>query len=214
MSLPERFPEVSIDEKEDYNPGIRLFGKRFIKDQTTLEYLSEFLAVLFSDKMISQEEISTPLPSFHMIQNWPKREALYYKPPIKLNLKLFALLSVSRIDARHQAHKEQYKRLHRNLKEKITYYGQGTNIVELLEEFLRGLQGAGFDRAWCAQTFFPISTSLLTQETIWNESIVLRNPVQSWKDSIEQFRKYYSVSKHRFLARGGELLYLHLCNAF
>lgn len=211
MSLPERFPEVTIDEKEDYNPGIRLFGKRFIKDQTILEYLSEFLAVLFSDKMISQEEISTPLPSFHMIQNWPKREALYYKPPIKLNLKLFALLSVSRIDARHQAHKEQYKRLHRNLKEKITYYGQGTNIVELLEEFLRGLQGAGFDRAWCAQTFFPMSKSLITKETIWNETKARGKKDLTWFDTLNS--DYYST-RRAFLARGGELLYIHLCNAF
>lgn len=41
MSLPDPFPEVKVSE--DYNPAIRLFGKRFIKEQTVLEYLSEFL---------------------------------------------------------------------------------------------------------------------------------------------------------------------------
>ena len=32
---------------------IRLFGSRFIKDQTILEYLSELLSVMFSEKWIT-----------------------------------------------------------------------------------------------------------------------------------------------------------------
>jgi hypothetical protein len=69
MSLPDPFPEVKVSE--DYNPAIRLFGKRFIKEQTVLEYLSEFLAVVFSEKRISGGEVfDSPLPSLTDIRKW------------------------------------------------------------------------------------------------------------------------------------------------
>ena len=32
VSLPAPFPDIDISK--DYNPGIRLFGKRFISEQT------------------------------------------------------------------------------------------------------------------------------------------------------------------------------------
>lgn len=212
MSLPERFPNMLIDIEEndisdDYNPAIRLYGKRFYKEQTILEYLSEFLLVVFSKKWLDQESIDDPLPPLNTIQNWPEDCSLKYAPPIKLNLKLFTLLSVSRIDARHAVHKEQYKRLLHNMKDNNIQ-----NIAGWLEEFFRGFQGAGFDRAWCAQTFFPISSSLLTKETIWNESKARKNQSNiSWKDTLNS--DYFSI-KRAFLARGGEVLYLHLCNVF
>ena len=52
---------------------------------------------------------------------------------------------------------------------------------------------------------FPISPGLINQETIWNETIAKRDQPHSWGESIERFHKYYSVSKHRFMARGGEV---------
>jgi hypothetical protein len=95
MSLPDPFPEVKVSE--DYNPAIRLFGKRFIKEQTVLEYLSEFLAVVFSEKRISGGEVfDSPLPSLTDIRKWSSLTTeLCYRSPIKLNLKLFAFLSCS-----------------------------------------------------------------------------------------------------------------------
>ncbi len=73
--------------------------------------------------------------------------------------------------------------------------------------------GVGSQRTWCAQSFMPISTGMLAAETIWNETYASRNLPDSWNDVISQYTAYFSVNKHRFLARGGEVLYLQLCNA-
>ncbi|AEG14184.1 hypothetical protein Desku_0568 [Desulfofundulus kuznetsovii DSM 6115] len=216
MSLPLPFPR--LDVSDDYNPAIRLFGKRFIKEQTVVEYLAEFLAVVFSDKWIGNGEvIKSPLPSLEELKRWSvsSKTKLQYKPPIKLNLKLFAFLSISRVDSRHDVHKKHYEDLCKKLKSNLkASNGNAQEVIDWIEELLRGFQGAGFNRAWCAQTFYPVSASLLTQETIWNETVVKGDPINEWMDSVRKFHKYYSVSKHRFLARGGELLYLQLCNVF
>ncbi len=213
-SLPVPFPY--IDVSADHNPGIRLFGKRFISEQSLVEYLVEFLALVHSDKWVADREfITTPLPTPEELQNWPQGKELNYKLPVKLNLKLFAFLSSSRVDTRHETHKGHYRSLIEQLNNKININsGNKQDVIDRLEQFFRGYHGAGANRTWCAQTFFPISSSLITQETIWNESISRREPPLNWYESIVRFQKYYSVSKHRFMARGGELLYLQLCNLF
>lgn len=210
-SLPIPFPDIDISS--DYNPGIRLFGKRFISEQTVVEHLAEFLALVFSEKLIADEAIYTPLPSTEDLKKWPKGEALIYRLPVKLNLKLFAFLSSSRVDSRHDVHKAHYRELSNELQDRINVtLGNKDDVIQRLEQFLRGYHGAGANRTWCAQTFFPVSSSLLTRETIWNISKAKK--LQSWYESILNFNTYYSISRRDFLARGGELLYLQICNLF
>ncbi|MCC8991010.1 MAG: hypothetical protein LM514_00040, partial [Streptococcus sp.] len=48
-----RFPgngEVGENQADQRNPAIRLYGRRFYKDQTPIEYLAEFLLVFASPK--------------------------------------------------------------------------------------------------------------------------------------------------------------------
>ncbi len=213
MSLPEPFPQIKI---KHYNPAIRLFGNRFFKDQTVLEYLAEFLAVVFSEKRIGDdgEVFLSPLPSIKELNEWPTSKPLCYRPPVKLNLKLFAFLSCSRADSRDESHTEHYKQLVKKLEASIRTSNRSVQDVrDWLEEFLRCFQGVGLNRTWCAQTFFPVSSNLVTQETIWNESQAKRNNITSWEEAIKDFNSYYG-SKRIFFARGGELLYLQLCNLF
>ena len=213
MSLPEPFPQIKI---KHYNPAIRLFGNRFFKDQTVLEYLAEFLAVVFSEKRIGDdgEAFLSPLPSIKELNEWPTSKPLCYRPPVKLNLKLFAFLSCSRADSRDESHTEHYKQLVKKLEASIRTSNRSVQDVrDWLEEFLRCFQGVGLNRTWCAQTFFPVSSNLVTQETIWNESQAKRNNITSWEEAIKDFNSYYG-SKRIFFARGGELLYLQLCNLF
>ena len=213
QSLPTPFPDIDISD--DYNPGIRLFGKRFISEQTIVEYLVEFLALVLSEKKIDGKSIDAPLPSIETIKKWPQGKRLTYRLPVRLNLKLFSFLGSSRVDSRHKVHKDHYRELNNKLKDKINADpGKKENVAEWLEKFLQGYHGAGANRTWCAQTFFPITKGLITQEAIWNKSIAKKMPPSNWVDSVENLAKYYSISKHRFLARGGELLYLQLCNLF
>ena len=48
-----RFPHIertSGSEEGQFNPAIQLYGRRYFKDQSTVEYLSEMLLVFLSPK--------------------------------------------------------------------------------------------------------------------------------------------------------------------
>jgi hypothetical protein len=216
-ALPAPFPKLE-EISEDYNPAIRLFGKRFIKEQSVLEYLTEFLGlVLFEKWLDGKERFAEPFLPIEELKKWSlsKNVRLKYNLPVKLNLKLFAFLSSSRVESRHSVHEEHYRRLFKILKDKIKINGGNTQeAIMRIEDLLRSYQGAGFNRTWCAKTFFPISKALVTRETIWNASVARKNNSLSWSSSILDFKKYYSISRRDFMARGGELLYLQLCNLF
>lgn len=218
MAVPIPFPRIELDYKlTDANPAIQLFGRRFFADQTVLEYLVEFLLVGQSMKRFSdrEEPFTTFFPSWGLLTKWASEE-LQYRPPVRLALKLFAFLAASKVETRHVSHRNQFKRLLKNLEEKI--YTDGTrethDVLKTLRNLFLGFQGAGLDRTWCAQTFFPIARALVGQETIWNQTVAERQrDLLRWEDVVQNFRRYFSVSRHRFLARGGELLYLQICNA-
>jgi len=216
--LPEPFP-TGIKIAQD-NPGLRLYGMRFVKDQSLPEFVAEFMLLLFSQKRIGNNEIIGFLPDLKLIQSWPNGKSLEYKVPIKLILKLFAFFSKTDIDKRHTAHEIKYKEVIDNVKRKIRVaHGKEDKVVEALEELFVGLLGAGAERNWCARTFYPLSECLLSQEVIWNETAAKKNKQAmelSWEEMVKEdnFSRYYNTKKHNFLARGGEELYLQLCNLF
>ncbi len=216
-ALPAPFPALSdleSDPRLDRNPAIRLFGKRFVADQGQLELLAEFLAVAFCPKRIGGIPVDTPLPEPDLLASWPRDARLQYRPPVRLNLKLFAFLAASPVDSRHLVHRNQYDALvHRMTQRVVGGGGDPAQVVQWLEDALRAFQGAGAGRTWCAQTFMPVSEAFITQETIWNETEARRSGVPDWQEAVSHLHRYFSVSRHRFLARGGELLYLQVCNA-
>lgn len=217
MDLPKPFPSHAVDDL--CNPAIRLFGLRFVRDQTLVEYLSEFLAVALSKKQIGQgEPIATPLPDFETLCEWAIAlgpQPLRYRPPVRLSLKLLAFLSSSPVNKRHDVHSKHYAELAQLLESSIVSIRQDPEGVrECIEDLLQGYQGAGPTRTWCAQTFYPVAPSLLTQETIWKETAARRGSLRDWKESLDPFAAYYSTTSRDFLARGGEVLYLQLCNVF
>ncbi len=215
MPLPEAFPKVKLDYEvkgSDANPGIQLFGKRFFTDQTILEHLAELLLIFNSPKRLDNISIfDNSLPSWEQIQGWPIGKSLEYRVPIRLNLKLFAFLGASRIDSRHESHKQHYKDLLRKLENVIRTEGvDKRDVLKSLENLYLGFQGVGVDRTWCAQTLYPLSKSFLCSEAIWEQTVATRDGVKSWDQAIQ----YFAYDKRIFMARGGELLYLQLCNAF
>jgi hypothetical protein len=195
------------------NPAIRLYGNRFSADQTSIELLSEFLLVVSSRKRIDEVEFNSALPSMNILREWENVD-LEYSPKIRLNLKLFSFLSASKLDTRHISHRKQYSFLVNKLAEKIkTNEWNKRDMIKALESFLLGFQGAGLGRTWCAQSFIPISKNLIVGESIWNETYERRNPVTNWEQVTAGVNSYFSLNRHRFFARGGELFYLQICNA-
>jgi len=208
------FPyDAKSEQAYKSNPAIRLFGNRFSTDQTSLELLGEFLLITTSVKEIEGKELRSALPPLDDIHSWSNSK-LKYSPKIKLNLKLFAFLSSSRLDSRHLTHREHYTQLIQELKKRIKVDSNDkTQVVKTLENLLLGFQGAGTSRTWCAQSFIPISRGLVAGEAIWNETKAKSHYAESWSYVLDNTKLYFSLNKHRFLARGGELLYLQICNA-
>src|SRR5262245_4795575 len=97
--------ERQMDRKgdEDFNPAIRLFGRRFFGDQSVAEVLLEFLLVATSPKRIGEHTVASEalLPELEALRSWPHSRRLEYAPKTHLNLKLFAFLGASKLETRH-----------------------------------------------------------------------------------------------------------------
>lgn len=213
--MAKSFPEGLIKyDTIDSNPAIQLFGRRFFSDQTTLEFLVEMLLVVVSSKQIATQNFDTPLPPYAILTNWPKRQELEYAPKARLNLKLFSFFRSSKLDTRHSTHREHLKELDHSIKYNTTANDDSKeNVLKTLENLFLGFQGAGTQRTWCAQSFVPVCKGFLCAETLWNETDARRYSADSWEEITKSFTKFFSVNRHRFLARGGEVLYLQICNA-
>ncbi len=218
----EPFPRDLSSAVEAKNPAIQLFGNRFFNDQSLTELLVEFLLVTTSDKRLVADSYQpgvsnfrTALPRMEVLNNWPEATTLQYAPKARLNLKLFSFMSASRLDSRHETHREHYKELLDQLKSniRVTDSDGANDVVRTIENLFLGFQGAGSGRTWCAQSFLPVCEGFLAGETIWNEAEARRHPPSSWEVLLDDFQTYLTMNKHRFLARGGEVLYLQLCNA-
>ena len=209
----KRFPDLS-HQREDDNPAIQLCGRRFYKDQTEIEYLVEFLLVFLSPKYIADknEKFGPGFPESKIIMAWPAKTTLKYIPEERLGLKLFAFLGSSKLETRHQCHKDRFEELLATLKQRIEtdYNTSKDQILELLEQLLGGFVGVAANRSWCTQVFLPVGEGLVAGETIWEKVKGSKTPNISWKESFK--KSLFSFSKHDFMARGGEILYLQLCN--
>jgi hypothetical protein len=207
------YPYTPDDAKSMKNPAIQLYGNRLFSDQTVSELLVEFLLVVFSPKRFGDAEIfEQPLPSRDLLALPP--EKLEYAPRARLNLKLFSFLGASRLDSRHYTHRAHHEELLDKLEKRISMAGAGDkdDVVRTIENLFLGFQGAGSGRTWCAQSFLPVSPVFLAREAIWKESKANSAPPENdWLWFVEN--RYFDMSQHLFLARGGEVLFLQLCNA-
>lgn len=210
------YPKVLDRDISQNNPAIQLFGKRLFSNQTVSELLVEFLLVAYSPKRFGTEQAieEAGLIPFEQLEEASNKQ-FRYAPKARLNLKLFSFLGVTRLDARHQTHREHHAYLIEKLKERIQSEGAGSedDIIRTIENLLLGFQGAGSGRTWTAQSFIPVSTGFLAAESIWKEKQAKRADIKEWGELANKMSTYFDGTQHLFLARGGELLYLQICNA-
>lgn len=199
-----RFPAVS---HEKHNPAIQLYGQRFYKDQTLVEYLAEFLLVFSSPKSVDgKEAYSFRLPPISESQNrycyWPKN---------KIALKLFAFFPNSILETRHPTHKKAYLDILEILKDHIKEgysNGRREDVIRILQTLLAGFVGVARNRTWVTHAFLPVANELLARELIWSPQ---NNDISDdWRDLSSHFKS----DRHNFMARGGEVLFLQLSNLF
>lgn len=213
--MPSQFPPIGLKtDSHDRNPAIRLFGRRLFVDQTVPELLLEFLLVAASPKRIGLQgqAMSSILPEMDLLLGWPAGHGLEYAPKARLNLKLFAFLGASKLDTRHEAHRQHYRRLITDLGS-AEYLSKGSletdEILKTLENLFLGFQSVGGQRTWCAGSFLPIAREVIADESIWRVTAARSGNVNSWDSALG----YFSHTQQLFLARSGALLFLQILNA-
>jgi hypothetical protein len=220
--MPDHFPPIEREMVhyggEDRNPAVQLFGRRFFADQTVSELLVELLVVATSQKRWGNIPASDGnlFPNISLLRDSSRTDQIKYAAKARINLKLFAFLGASKLETRHKTHREHYRQLITDLTEGNRLRVSGdTNkheVVRTLENLFLGFQGVGGNRTWCAQSFKPFCSEVLAAETLWNETQASRDAVDNWEEVIDRFAHFFSLGRHRFLGRGGELLYLQICN--
>ena len=205
-----RFPDSNDRtelEADKTNPAIRLYGRRFYKDQTPVEYLAEFLLVFASPKTQSTSETVNFCYQFNLGDG-------QYFPEDRVALKLFAFFTSSKLETRHPVHRQAYLEALEELKKQIIgTEKEKDETVRLLQSLLGGFVGVAKDRTWVTCNFLPASTSLLSREVTWKHIDAIKSKkglVTDWESS----KIYFESNTRNFMGRGGELLFLQLVNLF
>ena len=200
--------DAAIDQK---NPAIRLYGRRFYKDQTPVEYLAELLLVFASAKsmgsgaLVEQGKFGFSVSTTH---------SPCYFPEDRVALKLFSFFPSSKLETRHPIHHDAYKKATQMLGSKILSdedIDQKEEAIRLLQGLFNGFVGVAKNRTWVTHSFLPASSVLLSREVSWQHPKALKdNSIKDWQDS----KKYLADNFRNFMGRGGELLFLQLANLF
>lgn len=202
----KRFPRSDSTGESKTNAAIKLYGRRFYKDQTPVEYLAELFLVFVSPK----GEKDAQLRAFTFSLGQPDERAIYY-PDDGLALKLFAFFPTSKLETRHAAHHLAYKQIIDVLHSRIDGTDEERDeAIRLLQSILSGFVGVARNRTWATYTFLPAADSLLSRELDWLQSKAKDKDLACWN----QAQNYFATDRHNFLARGGGLLFLQLAHLF
>jgi hypothetical protein len=199
--MRHRFPETAHEKS---NPAIQLYGLRFYKDQTPVEYLAELLLVFSSPKSDGQLAYSFKIAE-------ASRTPPCYWPKNRLALKLFAFFPSSILETRHPTHQKAYRELLEALKSCIKEDypdDRKEETIRLLQSLFSGFVGVAKNRTWVTHAFLPVANELLAREIIWS-------PQDSEiPDTWNELKSHFRNDRHNFMARGGEALFLQLANLF
>ncbi len=207
----KRFPvngdsgEINADQT---NPAIRLYGRRFYKDQTPVEYLAEFLLIFASPKQENRDGC------YQFALSFDDGKIPYYWPEDRIALKLFSFFSSSKLETRHPVHRRAYLDALEAVKERVGgTKDEQEETLRLIQSLFGGFVGVAKNRTWVTYSFLPAATVLLSREVSWKHAEALRERkgiVEDWESS----KKYFADNLRNFMGRGGELLFLQIANLF
>lgn len=200
----ERFGNYgsSTDSK---NVAYEIYGDRFHTDQTLYEYLIEFLLIFCSPKS-DENNYSEGRMAFHK-----EGDDLHYFAEIKMGLKRFIFYNASKKTTSIPFDKDAYNYLLEALQKKMDLDSIKTKeTVSYLQDLLRGYAVVLKKRSWCAQQTLPICPELIFPEAMPNQKERLK--VVGSGDDIKVDSKF-EFAQRNFLARGGEVYYLHILQA-
>ena len=202
------YPESGKDIKEVLSSAATiLFGNRFMIDQTLYEYLIEFLLIFVSPKSKDSDEGKM---KFHDPNS---TEFRYWCEP-KMGLRRFIFFDKAKKNGNVSIDYDAYNQIIKILKKRISDEideEEKQEIIEGIQDLLHGYAVVLKKRSWCAQAVLPICPEMVFCEAMPN--LKKRNKLKWLVDDAKDIDNSFDFNKRNFLARGGEVYYLHILQA-
>ena len=190
-----------------------VFGHRFKANQSFYEYILEFLIVVFSEKKIDGKFIDELFPLGVNINS-----GIEYKVKNKAGLKRFIFFEKSKLDGRFNLDKKAYE-LHLDLlkdyieiEDDLTYLNKDM-AIGLIQNLLYGFSAVLENRSWFAQSMLPICKHTLMPEIMGTKGKRNVDYDVMTDDFKEKVDSVFQTNRYNFMARGGEVYYLHVLSA-
>ena len=221
MEQRKTFP-LRAKPEESENPAIRIYGNRFHGDQTVYEYLIEFLLVFASAKTKSHDESGNVVLAgklrFHADTD---TELAYFVEP-RNGFRRFVFYEQAKKARPIPADEEAYREIRRFLMERVDADREADKEVFLnaARDLFYGYAVVLKKRSWCAQELLPLCPEMIFCEQMPMDNIRAKG-AEKWKefekvkescyDPYDTFADAsFDLTRHNFLARGGEMYYLQL----
>ena len=181
-----------------------LFGNRFKSDQTLYEYMIEFLLVYSSAK---SADLNEGKMSFH---NLTIEKKLSYWVEPRMALRRFVFYDKSRKKGTIKADEQAYQEMLKILRTKMDGISEDekNEYIESIQDLFHGYAVVIKKRFWGAQALLPICPEFMMCGCDPSEK--KRKSSVNWDDDPISVDSKFSFDRRNFLARGGELYYLHL----
>ena len=196
----------------DILASVHILGRRFHSDQTLYEYLIEFLCIFCATKQKGEEGAM----HFHNVEDYQNGTPLCYGFEPRMALRRFIFYDKYNKKMAAPVDGEAYDELLELLKSKMSDIGESerNTLIEDMQDLLQGFTVVTRNRAWCAKNVMPICKEMVFCEAMPKFS---QRKGINFHDDDEKTRididKLFDFDKHNFLARGGELYYMHLLQA-
>lgn len=181
-----------------------LFGNRFKSDQTLYEYMIEFLLVYSSAK---SDNLTDGKMSFH--DATIEKKLSYWVEP-RMALRRFVFYDKARKKGTIKADEQAYQEMIKLLKSKMEAMSEEdkSEYLESIQDLFHGYAVVIKNRFWGAQALLPICPEFMMCGCDPSEK--KRKATVKWEDDPITVDSKFSFDRRNFLARGGELYYLHL----
>lgn len=212
------FPQNANTSSSNNSIAIQLYGNKIYADQSLYEYLIEFLLVFVSPK--NGDKITDEM-GFH--SNLESELEYYVKP--RIGLKRFIFYERSKKDVRIPADEKAYKdivsMLHQKIGDRNTEMKKVTEAIDSLQDLFYGYAAVLRNRSWAARALLPIAPELIFCEA--GITIKERLKIDVTTEKIDEYghslsstatETNFEFNKYGYMARGGEVYYLHLLQAF
>lgn len=206
------YPKIDRELLDKRNLAIEVFGQRIYDSQTLYEYLIEFLLVFISPKGWGKANLDIKPFQFPFPKGvCEQTDKLYYAPTARVGLKRFIFFERSKQEHRFLVDEDAYCRLLEALRQRLQVRAcqlTKDDALSALQDLFYGFSAVIKNRAWFAQSLLPLTPELTFCESMGNAA--KRKRMHERDLTFEDIDGGFGFQQHDFLARGGEVYFLHL----